>query len=303
MDLIERIKDNFNKGYFNKAMAIDELPEEYPAWTIKKDKWVGVAVPLDSPMSFSEHFTNARMWVSEGVTINGATYDLLMLTSDDMTLRNEFATICSQFVQPGPDGADRRTLVSHPEIWWEHWKFLLGNRNSTDEVYSTLGELVILEKLLRNGEKAKWTGPSGAVHDIEMPDRSVEVKSTIARYGYEVTISSVYQMKKAGENLDLAFCRFERSGLGFSINEIAERIISLGYSATELEHSLEKNGFEKGCTARNDKYKLLELIFYPVDENFPAITEASFVTGKIPDHVIKYTYTIDLSGLPSKNIL
>lgn len=35
MDLVERIKDNFSKGYFGKAMDIQELPNEHPAWTLK----------------------------------------------------------------------------------------------------------------------------------------------------------------------------------------------------------------------------------------------------------------------------
>ena len=56
MDLIERIKKNFNKGFFNKAMSIDGISTDYPAWTLKQDDWVGVAVPLSDAVSFSESF-------------------------------------------------------------------------------------------------------------------------------------------------------------------------------------------------------------------------------------------------------
>lgn len=35
MEIVERIKDNFNRGFFGKSMVIPELPEEFPAWTLK----------------------------------------------------------------------------------------------------------------------------------------------------------------------------------------------------------------------------------------------------------------------------
>ena len=46
MDICERIRENFNRGFFDRAMSIQELPEEYPAWTFKQNNWVGVAVPI-----------------------------------------------------------------------------------------------------------------------------------------------------------------------------------------------------------------------------------------------------------------
>lgn len=303
MELIERIKNNFNKGFFDKAMLIEDLPVEYPAWTIKNSNWVGVAVPLNQTFTFSEHFSNVRIRTAPGTEINGDTYNLLMLTCDDMGLRNEFAVICSQFIQPGPDGKLREELISAPEKWWGNWKFLLGNVNSSQSAYPVLGELTVLEKLLLDGRKAKWTGANKATHDIELPNCSYEVKSTTNRYGYEVTISSVYQMKKSGETLDLAFCRFEPSVLGRSINDLVESIVQIGYPEEELEANLQKQNLECGCTARNIRFKLLEMKVYSVDDEFPAVTCDSFVGGVLPKYVTEFSYTLDLSGVTSKNSL
>lgn len=303
MDIIERIKNNFNKGYFGKAMLIEELPEEYPAWTIKRNEWVGVAVPLENAVVFTERFAKAKIWVAKNTEIEGISYDLLLLTCNDMELRNEFATICSQFVDPGTDGELRRKLIADPESWWSNWKFLLGNISSTQSSYPVLGELTVFERLLKDGKSAVWTGVDSAVHDIELPDSRYEVKSTISRYGYEVTISSIHQMNAEGAPLALVFCRFERSLLGRSVDDVVQNLVSLGCSQKKLENDLSKLGLEKGCTARKEKYKLLEMKIYPIDDSFPAITYDSFVGGTLPKSVVKFTYTVDLSGVASRDTL
>ena len=303
MDLIERIKRNFNKGYFNKAMSVDGLPEEFPAWTLKQSGWVGVAIPLDSDISFSETFSSVRIRTEPGAIINNVKYNLLLLTCSEMEYRNEFATICSQFVDPGADGSKRKQLIQSPETWWNHWKCLLGNVSTTQEAYPVLGELIVAEYLLKQGINIRWSGIEHATHDIEADNSSYEIKSTIARYGYEVTISSLYQLRRAGETLDLIFCRFERSVLGRSLDELVDSVVSLGFSKNDVEQALKKENLEPGRPARKIKYKLLEMKKYSVDDTFPTVTESSFKNNRIPDGVIKFTYTIDLSGLPSENLL
>lgn len=303
MDLIERIKRNFNKGYFNKAMSIDGLHESYPAWTLKQAEWVGVAVPLDSDISFSEAFSSVRIRTEHGAVINGIKYNLLLLTCSEMEYRNEFATICSQFVDPGADGSKRIHLIHSPETWWNHWKFLLGNVSTTKEAYPIIGELIAVEWLLKQGIPVRWSGIERATHDIETSTGSYEIKSTTARYGYEVTISSLYQLRKAGKTLDLIFCRFERSMLGRSLDDLVSSLVSLGFPKDALEHTLKNEGLEPGRPARNLKYKLIEMKKYSVNDSFPTVTEFSFKNDRIPEGVIKFTYTIDLSGLPSENLL
>ena len=303
MDLIESIKRNFNKGYFNKAMSVDELPKEFPAWTLKQSGWVGVAIPLDSDISFSETFSSVRIRTEREAVINNKKYNLLLLTCSEMEYRNEFATICSQFVDPGVDGSKRKQLLQSPETWWNHWKGLLGNVSSTAEVYPIIGELITVEWLLQQGILARWSGIERATHDIETSNGSYEVKSTTSRYGYEVTISSLYQLRKAGVTLDLIFCRFERSVLGRSLNDLVASLVSLGFPKDALEHTLKEEGLELGRPARNTKYKLIEMKKYSVNDSFPIVTEYSFKNDRIPEGVIKFTYTIDLSGLPSENLL
>lgn len=299
MTIVERIQDNFINGYFGRAMEIFELPNEYPAWTFKQDNLVGVVVPIKDYFPFSEKFANTQIATAQSVYINNVCYDVLMLTCSSIDLRDEFATICAQFVDPGINGSSRTQLIAEPEIWWKNWRALLGNSISNKESYPVLGELLLYEYFIEKGVNVQWTGIDNATHDFELDDCSVEVKSTTERYGYEVTISSLYQMIPAGKPLYLVFFRFERSLHGRNIDDVIEKLSNHGISLELLEKALSKHGLEKGCTARRVRYKVLESRRYCVDDEFPSVTEKSFKEEKLPQSVIKFTYTIDLSGIPS----
>ncbi len=303
MSLQSEIQDNLNRGYTHKAMKITCLPDEYPAWTVKQDTWIGVVVPMPEYVEFSEEFANARIFSTRDVHITDQRMDALILACYDIKFRNPFATICAQFVDPGEEGKIREKLITDPETWWLEWKNLLGNKSSNRETYPIIGELLVLEKLLEKGEEARWGGPEGAVHDVECHDRSYEVKSTIQRYGYVVSISSAYQMDAGNRPLYLAFCRFEESDAGRSLNDVVNRIVELGYSEDIVENELRKKGFEKGRTARKKRYRLLEMRVYPVNQSFPSITPASFVDGVIPANVASLSYDIDLNGLECRSEL
>lgn len=303
MNLIDRIQDNFNNGFFGKAMSIPEMPKEYPAWTINERSWFGVAVPIPLNDIFNEDFSNVKIHTQFNVEISGKRYNLLLLTCSNVELRNEFATICSQFIDPGENGNIREELISNPQNWWTRWKVLLGNAMSSDIAYPVLGELVATEYYIKKGLSPTWTGADAATNDIEFTDSSCEVKSTTKRYGKEITISSIFQLKKHGKSLSLIFCRFEKSLLGRSINDLVENLVNLGYNRLALEQGLEKVNLVEGCVARKQKYKLLEMKKYEVDDSFPIVTEESFKNDCLPANVMRFTYTVDLSSLECENLL
>lgn len=298
MDIFERIRDNFNRGFFDRAMSIQELPDAYPAWTFKGNNWVGVAVPVQKYAPFSEQFAQVRICTERGVWIDDKEYDILMLQCFAMNSREQFVGMCKDFVEPGDNGGRRQELTESPVKYWKKWKEMLGNATSDKHPYDTLGELLVLEKVLKTGRVPVWSGVEYATHDIETDAFSVEVKSTKQRYGYEVTINSVYQMCPVeGKPLFLNFLRFEESELGQSIDDMVIRLKSAGYDADALESALEKVQLEEGRVARGEKYKVLEWKEYLVDEHFPAITESSFKDNCIPQGILKFTYSVDLAGL------
>ena len=138
-------------------------------------------------------------------------------------------------------------------------------------------------------------------NDLETSDFNVEVKSTIRRYGYEVTFSSIYQLyRKKDHPLYLSFLRFEASEEGISIDDILKKLISNGVDSDILEKSLKAAGLGRGKSARKNRYSVIEWKLYSVDENFPAVTEANFKDNRLPECVIRFVYTLDLSGISEK---
>ena len=49
-------------------------------------------------------------------------------------------------------------------------------------------------------------------------------------------------------------------------------------------------------------YKVDEVRKYLIDDNFPKITDDTFVDGKIPDNISGLVYTVDLDGLSYENV-
>ena len=303
MNYTDTITENFNNGFFDKVMSIRDLPAEYPAWTINRRTQYGVIIPTDNDEKFRESFSSVEIFTEQNVNISGKVYNVIMLISENIELKSEFATICSQFVDPGDNGENRKKLIADPQQWWDRWKTLLGNALSQNEPYPVLGELTVLSYYITKGEAPLWRGPDSASNDIEFSDFSCEVKSTTQRYAKEITVSGIHQLKSAGKELELVFCRFERSLSGKSINDVVDELVQSGYDKTDLENNLDKLGLSDGCVARKLKYKLLEMNKYQVDDSFPVITEKSFKNDILPANIIKFTYTVDLAGLDCENLL
>lgn len=304
MYYIDEIKNNLARGYYDKAMSIESLPEEYPAWTIKTPGKYSVAVPYDGSFTFNEKFEEVDISTARRVKIDDNSYNLIMLNLYNVSMVEQFALLCDEFIKPGENGTVRNELVTQPEKWWKRWKDFIGNVSRDIETYAILGELITIEYLLIEGRPSvNWTGGKGHSHDVEWADGSIEVKSTADRYGYNVKISSIHQLNGGGEPLTLVFCRFESSQLGRSVDDLAESLVSLGYDKTELEGILSGKGLQEGRTARNKKYQLLEFKAYPVNDDFPKITETSFKMDRLPKNVVRFEYTVDLTGLDCINLL
>jgi len=299
MDLINEIRTLFWKGNFGYALPVASLPSEYPAWVVKDTESVSVAVPLDKMIVFSETFSSISIATKEFVKIDRNNRDLLILTSTDMENRDEFASFCADFVDPGENGERRTALTMNPSKWWEKWKRLVGNTSIDVKPYDVLAELLVLERLFQAGKDPKWTGKTYGTNDIETTVSNYEVKSTLSRYGNDISISSLHQLVvREPKDLHLIFVRFEESESGGeSIEKAVKRLKNAGFDAPFLESALKKHGLEMGRTGRTKQYNVLEMRDYVVDEQFPAVTPHSFKNEQIPEHVKRFTYTITLEGL------
>lgn len=297
MNVVQEIRTAFANVREGAMLPVVSGQTDSEAWVFREDGRFGVAVPLNSPRHVLEFFAGARLNAVER-DIGGHIRTLLRLDSGQEALRNEFAVLCAQFIELGIGRQTRAHLISDPLAWWDRWRQLLGNTNRDQQTYSTLGELLTLERLLSQSINAKWIGPLKGSVDIEATGRSYEVKSTLSRYGSVVHIAGQFQLNRSRHNpLYLIHHRFEPSTAGDSINSVVLRLIDHGLVEEELEALLSRIGLHAGGAARTETYRQLESIIYEIDENFPSITPSSFRNNIIPAGIVSIEYDVDLSTL------
>ncbi|WP_236897758.1 PD-(D/E)XK motif protein [Clostridium beijerinckii] len=294
MNILDEIREYFASTK-RGVREIENVPKQFPGLAIRINGEYGVAVPFDNKKDINEKFANARLYSKE-MCIDGIIKKYLILSCFLENVRNEFATLCAQFINPGENGEDRNKLLNNPIEWWSHWKELLGNSIYDKKAYNIIAEMLVLEQLYKLNSYIEWSAANNGSHDIESDNESFEVKSTIKRYGSIITITGQHQLFSKKE-LYLYFCRLEESNIGLSINDMKIRLINLGYDEDKMEMQLLKQGYEFGSSTRDIKYKVLEKRKYFVDDNFPKITKDSFKEGIFPKSVVQITYSLDLDGI------
>ena len=99
------------------AYKLLKIDQRYPAWAIRKGKMYGAFIVYGGE-EISESFSGA-MLTSEIISIEDEkSVSVLMLTCRDEQLRNQFALICEDFVDPGQNGISRDEIISAPLAWW-----------------------------------------------------------------------------------------------------------------------------------------------------------------------------------------
>lgn len=302
MNVSDEIREKFASlsSLNNGFLELISLPSQYPAYIYVDQTGYSVAVRCDKDLKVKEYFAGA-MFFSENRLINGEEVWFLVLNTQNSFLRNEFAAVCAEFVNPGENGLLREKLIKNPLAWWNNWKELMGNTSCEKMVYSVIAEMVILSKLYESDKSLLWAAVEAGSHDIEGDSVSYEVKSSLKRYDTLVTISGQFQLLNQ-KPLYLMFCRMEQSKEGVSIDDMVEKLIKQGYDQYLLESQLFRMGYEKNMNDRKRKYKFHEIRKISVDDDFPKIVPESFKGDKLPAYIKQITYTLDLSTYPYENM-
>lgn len=295
MTILEEIRDAFAAMQSYGAMPVKGLDDEYMAYIVRIPDGYGVAIPVDNKMEIAENFNSCKFRTGL-LSIGGVPSNYLMLISAFEEYRYEFASLCTELLNPGENGKDRKALLDNPLNWWKRWKELVGNGIKERAVYSVIAEMYVLEHKLRSDPSAEWTATRMGSRDIECNGESGEVKSTCKRYGAEINISGQHQLEHK-KPLYLYFIRMEESLEGISVNDMKKRLVNAGYDSGKLEIELQHQGFERGASIRDRKYRILEKRKYVVDESFPYITKESFKNNQLPSGITHIVYTVDLDAV------
>lgn len=289
---------NNRPGYSSQILSIRDC--ENPAWAITfANGEYGVAVPSNSEMLIAERFSSVRL---ETMMITNLTRsENLVLCSREGT--RAFAALCSEFVNPGADGAVRKALLDNPVAWWKEWKNLLGNKSVDKKVYDVLGELISLATLDAMGLYPIWTGPNGASVDIDCGNEKYEVKSSIVRTSKTIEAHGLFQLSEESVPKHLLFAQFEPSVQGCSIDGTVSYLERRSFSLSDLNSMLADLGYPEGSSSRRESYRLLGLSKYAITPEFPHISLESFVGGLLPQGVMGINYTVSLDGLDCDSLL
>jgi Putative PD-(D/E)XK family member, (DUF4420) len=310
MNLAEEIKKKFANLSDNSASKIEGYQEDFSSWVIKYKDNYAVGIIIDEKIKINESFANVSFY-TDWFRVNDTNKHLLVLSSSDESLRNEFAGICALFLDIPPDGTKREELMKNPIKWWKDWKNLIGNKNVEKNVHGVVGELVILyylkKSVMKNINAENWTGPEGKSIDIRTESKNYEVKSSLIKYNNIVTISGQYQLNY-DNNLSLMVVKLEDPGvetLGsdiVSIESLIRSLKGLGVDQSVLNAKVSKLGIKENSLDRKKQFRVLKVIEYPVKDDFPLIDINRLDGLENKDRILQITYKVELSGLENEEI-
>ncbi len=298
MTLLQEIRNDFTGLSEGMTIELTCLEDKYKAIVTKtKKEGLMVGFPVDPDFEdISEPFTSCK-YFTEMFTYKDETKKYLFLSCKIPNYQHEFASLCCEFLEPGPRGQYREEILKNPAAWWKKWTEILGNSITERNVYCVIAEMMVLDSLFQKDKTVTWLAAKAGVRDIESDTETAEVKSTIKRTGYEVTISSPYQLDSS-KPFWLYFCRMEEAKTdGYSIKDMYNLLLKHGYNEIQLNNELQSQRLNLASHECNIKYKALEKLRFLVDENFPQITDSSFIGGHRPQGVDKIKYSVHLDSI------
>lgn len=265
-------------------------------YVIKDNGWYGVGIDINlDKTEYFEKFENVRL-ITKIKYFSNENHKLLELITNKVDLIEEFSLVCFDFINKFDNEKVNENIIEKANKWWNEWKKLLGNVLKSERDYDFLGELLALNYVLNEDSNAKYSNL--ASHDIELPQYSIEVKSTTEKYNAEIHVNSQYQLENNTERpLKLIFVRLEKSQIGYSIKDVIESLKTKNYdinSLTRIENI--------GTSSINEKYRILEARLYNIDDNFPKITLKSLKNDELPNGIVKIEYIVDLDDIDYESI-
>lgn len=292
MNLYEEIIRNFETQIFG-LRPLKKVGGKETCYTYNSINEIGVIVPNPQKKVILERFSSVK-FESKSYEIEGTFQDFLQITTSLRKRTNEFGIICSNFVDEGYQGKNRKIIQNDPFEWWKGWQELIGNKMEIKSPASLFAELVALRSIFKKNKTAKLGSFKSKTYDIETDESNYEVKSTVSKYENSITINSQFQ----GDNivdapLYLYFIRIEENQTGECINDVVKELDNMSYNVSEIEEHLLSLGYYEESYARKIKYAIMEKKLYEIDDSFPKLV----LTDEQKKNIIKIEYTVDLSGL------
>jgi hypothetical protein len=226
---------------------------------------------------------------------------LLALTLEDREQADLFLSVCSDVVASAsggsPDGYLARFLGR-----LDAWRSFLRERRagfSKNETVGLIGELVILERLLKVSRDLllSWSAPENGLHDFTWKGRALEIKAAIGP-ATRLRVSTLDQLDPEGlDKLTLIHARLIERADGRCLKTIVECLNVL--LADESSRRLLSNALLKRGLMPDDRSALEyptvevhEITAYQIHDGFPKLTRA-----QVPAAVVEAEYSLELRAV------
>ncbi|AXE53943.1 PD-(D/E)XK motif protein [Aurantimicrobium sp. MWH-Uga1] len=194
-------------------------------------------------------------------------------------------------------------IIDVVESWKKLFSEVLAEKIDNNKLTGVYGELLFLEALVTElgpGAIEIWQGYKSERHDFVSNDASIEVKTSLSREGFWVTIHGLHQLE--GDKLGILGIKLERSPRGRSFSELVDSISKLGVSSSEIEKCLQKMGINsiESDKLTAQKYIVFDSKFCFVDDFFPKIVPSSLKNPSTGELIQNLSYQVNLAALKGK---
>lgn len=209
------------------------------------------------------------------------------------------ADIVWHLLNEGPQSGDPWSYLA---ARLDGWRSLFSGTDNKAEEKGLIGELYVLRHLMSRHSLPVtiWSGPFAGVKDFRIHNQNIEVKTTEVRNGYLVEFSSLYQTSLQQQVERLVFIRLEETANGalsvHSLTQELHHLASISGQTAELQRRLE--AFSPDVFTSPNRWELLEAVIMEMGDQFPRLSEQSFVNSQLPDGVLNIKWTGDLAALP-----
>ena len=233
---------------------------------------------------------------------------LLLLVLLDPALSDPFGLVCEDLLEQvaGITGQEPLLLAVFQRL--ETWKALFVGRSSEglsrESRQGLFGELTFLQNLLEHGLSAAncvrcWSGPSGAVHDFQLQDQAVEIKTSAAANPQHFHISNERQLDEGTlANLYIGFFSLSVTpDHGQTLNQLIDGVTGLLSSSPAAQRQFRLRLYEVGYFPHQRQlydqpgYQVQREEYFRVASGFPRLREAD-----IPPGVGEVRYTVALAA-------
>ncbi len=245
-----------------------------------------------------------------GVTLsahkNTSGEQILVVRCEESRFIEQFALLIDDIVEQV--GRHAEAPLETVEATLETWRALFSDEPGAGLLSEAaqaglFAELRILKTLASGaGPNALslWGGPSGSRHDFSSKKVRLEVKATLTRNSFPVSIHGLAQLDDTGlDSLYLYAEQLEMAEDGQSVVDLAESILRLGVDRALFLTRLAKIGFDWNDldAYRKFRFKSLDSRFYFVGDAFPKITPSVLGPSAHSSSLRGVQYQVELSSI------